>query len=207
MYDKIARPDEIRGDNIGIMGMTVDPPHRGHLETVRGVLTLNRFSTLIVYPTGEQRDDKVIIAGPNDRAAMLMQTFSLELFRHHTKLLVICADMYGTNTYTINLLRAYKRRYPDKRITWITGSDSDISTWHCGKELLACWNFCIVPRPGYPRLNRVVPKYHEVLDVPHALHVSSSQMKRLIAEGKPFEHLVTDGVAKWIKEYGLYGYK
>ncbi len=117
MFDKIAHPEEVRGSNVGIMGITADPPHRGHRELIAGVLACNRFTTVVLYPTGEQRDDKTISAGPNDRAAMLMQTLNPELFGYPTKLIVVFADMYGKNTYTIKLLQAYQKRFPDKHFS------------------------------------------------------------------------------------------
>jgi nicotinate-nucleotide adenylyltransferase len=123
-------------------------------------------------------------------------------------------DVYGKNTPTIERLERLQKKYPKAEIFWYTGVDSVVprkrfdgkceieGKWIRGNELFKKWKFIVFPRVGY-KMPTNLPSNFQIINI-KLPNVASSQIRKLIANGKPFEHLVTAGVAEYIKRYKLY---
>ncbi|HYZ93879.1 MAG TPA: nicotinate-nucleotide adenylyltransferase [Actinomycetota bacterium] len=187
------------------MGGTFDPIHHGHLlaaEEARHAFSLDK---VLFVPAGNpwQKDDKDVTPGEQRLEMTKLATDgnpSFEVSR-------LELDREGP-TYTIDTLRAVREQQPDDELFFITGADaiSQILTWKDPSDVLDLATFVAVTRPGH-RLDdagsqgageRIV-----VLEIP-ALAISSTDIRRRVAEGRPIRYLVPDAVARYIADHGLY---
>lgn len=190
---------------IGLMGGTFDPIHHGHLlaaEEVRHALGLDK---VLFVPAGNpwQKDGTAVTPGEQRLEMTKLATDDNPSFDVSR----VELDREGP-TYTIDTLRAVREQQPDDELFFITGADaiSQILTWKDPSEVLDLATFVAVTRPGH-RLDdqrwmgaddRVV-----VLEIP-ALAISSTDVRRRVAEGRPIRYLVPDVVAGYIEDHGLY---
>jgi nicotinate (nicotinamide) nucleotide adenylyltransferase len=204
---------------IAIGGSAANPATIGHYHLIEWLLNSGKFSTVIWILSGD-RSDKNNLIDPDHRLALTLLTFHQEWFlRTDTRFIISFEDVYGQNTPTINWLEKIQKVHPDHKLVWYTGADSVVpkpeygnlseieAKWVRGKELTANWNFLIFPRPGYSDPNTLsLPKNFEIAQV-DLLEVSSSEVRRQILSGEPFENLMMPNAAKYIKQNKLYGYK
>ncbi len=190
---------------IGIMGGTFDPIHHGHLvaaEETRHALSL---ASVVFVPAGDPWQKSAAGVSPAiDRYAMVeLAIADNSAFEAST----VEIDRQGP-TYTIDTLRALRDERPGDELFFITGADAilEILTWRQPSEQLSLATFVAVTRPGYdlsrlgslPALDRVV-----VLEIP-ALAISSTDIRRRVADSRPIRYLVPGAVARYIAEHGLY---
>jgi len=118
------------------------------------------------------------------------------------------------------------------QIFFITGADAfaEIATWHRYPEVLDLANFIVVSRPGFPaeglreRLRELAARMISVSDPPPAARsqqpgasspsiflvdaptpdVSSTDIRRRLADGRPIRGLVPEAVERHITQHGLY---
>ena len=202
---------------IAVGGSAANPPQIGHQALINALVSCGRFDEVIWIPSGS-REDKKWDVDPDHRVAMTELTFpNILRIRSGTTLTIKYDDVYSNNTPTINRLRQLSKDYPDAEIYWYTGVDSIVpkdefdgrctieEVWTEGEELMRNWKFIILPRVGYTMPKNLTPNF-EILDV-ELPDVSSSEIRELIEQGQPFEHLVTIEVAEYIKRFNLYNYR
>ncbi|MDH3684509.1 MAG: nicotinate-nucleotide adenylyltransferase, partial [Acidimicrobiia bacterium] len=86
----------------------------------------------------------------------------------------------------------------------IVGADAaaGLDTWHRADELRAKHRFVMVNRPGASPTPP--PGWDcELVGIP-ALDISSTELRRLVAEGRSVRHLVPSGVVQRLERWGLY---
>ena len=199
---------------IAVGGSAANPPHIGHLALIETLIHSKLFDVVIWIPSGKH-PGKALEIEPDHRIAMTELTFPRILrIRSETTLVIKYDDIYKSNTPTINRLELLQAQYPNSSITWYTGSDSVIpqkkyggqcemeAKWVRGRELFRNCNFLILPRSGYRQPNNLPPNF-QIFDI-RLLNVASSTIRKLIAQGRPFEHLLTAEVAEYIKRFQLY---
>jgi nicotinate-nucleotide adenylyltransferase len=202
---------------IAIGGSAADPSHLGHHAVLETLIGLERFD-LVVWILSGFRPGKQPLVTPDDRVAMTeLMLPNIWRLKTGTNLIVRYNDVYGDNTPTVVWLERIRREYPAAEIVWFTGSDSVVpqtrfrgrceieARWKRGRELMVEGRFLVLCRQGYPKPSGLGGNF-EVLDV-DLPNVSSSEIRRLIADGQSFEHLVDENVAAYIKRGGLYGYQ
>ena len=200
---------------IGVMGGTFDPVHVGHLviaEEARHQADLDRVilvpSARPPHKTGTQQ------VGPRHRLAMLEIAVA-----SNTGLEVSDMEVRREGlSFTIETLQEFHRIYGSgARLFFITGADAilEIMTWKDPEGLLAESEFVVAARPGYPldRLMEAIPEYNSegkrsaenilVIETP-AMEISSTDIRRRAAEGRPYRYLVPEAVWQYIEENGLY---
>jgi nicotinic acid mononucleotide adenylyltransferase len=79
--------------------------------------------------------------------------------------------------------------------------------WSGGEELLREWPVAIVPRAGISDSLNLALHPSSIVIQTKLPDCSSSEVRRRILAGEPFEHLLVPQVAAQIKQNGLYGYK
>jgi nicotinate-nucleotide adenylyltransferase len=201
---------------IAIGGSAANPPHKGHLELVRTLLMSREFDKVIWIPSGERQDKKLSVDAQH-RAHMTKLLFPTPWFvDKKVKFSIDYSDIHGINTPTIVHLNRLENKFPESKIYWYTGSDSVApqekysgvseieARWFEGKELLKSYSFLILPRGGYPHpKDLLLPKQFIYWDV--ALpDIESSVIRHNIAHQKPWEHLTTPPIVRYIKENHLY---
>jgi nicotinate-nucleotide adenylyltransferase len=200
---------------IGVMGGTFDPIHIGHLVTAEEARFQFGLEKVIFIPSAHpphKRDARQ--SPPADRLRMV------ELAIRGNPALEVSGLEAGRQglSYTIDTVRELRRVYgTDAQLFFITGADAvlEILTWKEPEELLTECTFIAATRPGYPlkKLHEALPEFNSAgeaatdrvraMEVP-ALAISSTDIRRRAAEGRPFRYLVPEEVSKYISERRLY---
>ena len=110
-------------------------------------------------------------------------------------------------TYTLDTLRDLHAEYADAgQLFFITGADAlaQLLTWHQVEELYALAHFVGVTRPGHQLTDPGLPEGEvSLVEVP-ALSISSTDIRARVADGRPIDYLVPEGVARYVTKRALY---
>lgn len=185
-----------------MFGGTFDPPHIGHLVTAVRVAELLELDVvlLVVANVPWQKVGSRTISSAQDRLDMVRAASSGE------RLLEVC-DLEvrrGGDSYSIETLESLRSAAPDDELVLILGADAanGLSTWERAAELHSTCRVAVADRPG----SLHVPLEGFDLDrvqVPQ-LDVSSTDLRRRVAEQRSIRFLVPDGVVAIIEERRLY---
>ncbi len=196
------------GKRLGIMGGTFDPVHYGHLVTAEEALAQLRLDEVLFVPTGKPwMKEHEAVSPPEDRYLMtVIATASNPKFAvSRTEV-----DRDGP-TYTVDTLRSLRdEQGAGTELFFITGADAilEILHWREQDELFELAQFIAATRPGYDlaHFEAEAPSSHPGVTVMHvpALAISSTDIRRRIAEGRPIRYLVPEGVKSYIEKAGLY---
>jgi nicotinate-nucleotide adenylyltransferase len=195
---------------IGILGGMFNPPHLGHVALARAAaaeLDLERvlLAPALIPPHKPARWDP----GAEHRLRMC------RLAAHGDPLLEVCTlelDRPGPS-YTVDTLRSIHAGRPDADLTLIVGADiaRTLDSWREPREILRLARLAVAERDGVAReevLDALGPLRGEgsIVFLRMAPHdVSSSLVRRRVAEGEPVDALVGARVARHIAEHELYG--
>ena len=184
-------------DRIGILGGSFNPIHNGHLK-------------LAEYAHSELNLDKVYLVPANRNAfknasPLMSATLRVKLLKRALKgkktlALSTCDIRRGGNTYTIDTLKDFRRKFGPKTVFYfLAGADNakSISRWKSADKVLKLCRFTVLSRPGTPRAK--VPSGVLWLDFP-ALDVSSSQIRQKLKQGRPLGSLVPRGTEALLKD-------
>ena len=111
----------------------------------------------------------------------------------------------GGDSVTADTLEQLGAEHPEARFDLIVGSDAaaGLSTWRRADALRELATIVVVDRPGAAG-DRPPPGFRfEVVSCP-LMDVSSTDIRRRAAEGRPIDYLVPDSVRDYILERGLY---
>jgi len=195
---------------LGILGGTFNPPHLGHLlcaQEARAGLGLDAVwlvpvrtpphKALQADPGLEQRVALCEAAAAGDEGLTVSR---------------IEVDREGAS-YSVDTLRGLHARQPEHELTFIVGGDMAHSfpSWREPEAVLELASLGVAERSGVARDDiverlsplRGAPERVRFFDMPR-LDVSSSMIRRRVAEGRPIRYLVPDRVAAHIAEHGLY---
>ena len=204
-------------------GGTFDPVHNGHLAIALAARDALRTEVRLM-PAGDPPHRLPPGADAVQRARMLELAIAGE-----TGLRVDRRELRRQGrSYTIDTLRDLRAELaPERPIALLVGADSflGLPTWHEWRALFEVAHFVVAQRPGSP-LDAALPDElgvllqgrwagdAQALQDSHAgrvfrldqpLHAeSASEVRRLIAVGAPWRHLVPRAVADFIAENGLY---
>jgi nicotinate-nucleotide adenylyltransferase len=195
---------------IGILGGSFNPPHLAHLvcaSEAAAQLSLDRvlLTPVAAPPHKEAEQDP----GPQAR---------LELCR-----LAIAGDerlgvcdlevVRGGPSYTVDTLTELHARTPEDHLTFIVGGDIALGlpSWHEPEAVLDLARLAVAERSGAGReeiAGRLAQHFADAaapvfFDMPR-LDISSSQIRRRVAQGDPIRYLVPDSVAEQIARGRLY---
>ena len=187
---------------IGVFGGTFDPPHIGHLVTAMRVaeaLELDVVLMVVANVPWQKVGSRTIT--PADvrldmvRAAVegvdVLEASDLEIRR-------------GGETYTVDTLESLRRAGPDDDLVLILGSAAaaGLDTWERPDELRRLCRLAVVERPGSPV---VVPQgfRYDRVTVPQ-LDVSSTELRRRVAEDRSVRFLVPEGAVSLMEGRRLY---
>jgi nicotinate-nucleotide adenylyltransferase len=119
----------------------------------------------------------------------------------------------GGASYTVDTLRALHEAFPGNELSFIVGGDMAFSLpmWRAPAEVVGLARLAVAEREGarqvdiLERLATIPGAADRVdfFDLPR-MDVSSSLVRRRVAEGHPIRYLVPDPVAEYIAQHGLY---
>ena len=196
--------------SVGILGGTFNPPHIGHLvcaQEARAQLGLDRVVLMPVHtaPHKEVLDDP----GPEARLALCraaiggddeLDLSTLEIER-------------GGPSYTVDTLRALHGSREGDDLTFIVGGDmaSSLPAWREPEAVLELARLAVAEREEHRRqeIAERLSGLHGadervVFFTMPRLDISSSDIRRRVAEGRPVRWLVPGEVCDEIERRGLY---
>jgi nicotinate-nucleotide adenylyltransferase len=193
---------------LGVMGGTFDPIHHGHLVTAEEALWQFGLDEVAFVPTGRpwMKQDRRVTPAEDRYLMTVIATASNPAFSVSR----IEVDRQGP-TYTVDTLeelRAEAEELVD--LFFVTGADAmlEIFHWKDPDEVLSRAHFIAATRPGYDltRFEAEAPSAHANVSVMHipALAISSTDIRRRVAEGEPIRYLVPEGVQTYIEKSRLY---
>jgi nicotinate-nucleotide adenylyltransferase len=188
---------------LAILGGSFNPIHLGHLFLADEVLFSLRYDRLVFVPA--YRSPFKLAAKDMDRTAGIRLDMLAASIAADPRFAVDdCEIKRGGVSHTIDTLKDIIRRYPlTGKPGLIIGDDlaGEFSQWHKSEEILALADIIIArrihsnaPPCSFPHK----PVTNEVIDI------SSAQIRRLIAEGKPWHYLVPAPAGAIIEENLLY---
>ncbi len=207
----------------GILGGTFDPVHNGHIalaKTAKEVCSLDDVLLLPAPLPPHKRD--VLLSSYADRVAML----EIAVADHDDLSVSTLEQLLPTPSYTIDTLQYLKLHSPDSvELYFLCGSDTflDIRSWKEYEHVLAGCNFIVFSREGestarlvalfdtlgFTKKNKVCWQhgtsakkvYHIDTNLPA---VSSSAIRKQVAQSHSVEHLLPAKVAAYIQKKCLY---
>jgi nicotinate-nucleotide adenylyltransferase len=183
-------------ERLGLYGGSFDPIHHAHLILARQALEDLRLDRVIFIPAAESPFKPGSSAAPaEDRLEMVrLATLGEAAFE------VDSIEVYRKPpSYTIHTVRAYKDRYPKEKLFFLVGEDhlESLPKWNDFNELNQIIDFAILSRSDLPvRANYPV--------VRRRFDLSSTEIRRRVANHMPISYLVPDNVEQYIREKKLY---
>ncbi|GMR14106.1 MAG: nicotinate-nucleotide adenylyltransferase [Gemmatimonadota bacterium] len=190
--------------SVGILGGTFDPPHNGHLrvaQDVRQGLGLDRVLLMPVRVPPHKRADRVTpvaLRMEMVRAAVAdapgLDVSAIEVEREGP-------------SYTVDTLRQMRNERPDVDLTLIVGADqwAEMADWKEPEEIPELADLAVMNRgdrlPVEPDWDLAL-EWTAVSVTP--VDVSSTEIRRMVAEGLPVGDFVPAEVLRIIEREKLY---
>jgi nicotinate-nucleotide adenylyltransferase len=195
---------------VGVLGGTFNPPHVAHLLCAQEAYDQLGLDGVLLMPVAVPPHKEA--AGDPGAAARL--AMCERAAAGDDRLAVSDLEVRrGGPSYTADTLRALHDARPGVDLTFIVGGDmaSSLPTWRAPQEVVGLARLAVAEREGARRadiLERLATIPGAVdrvdfFDLPR-MDVSSSLVRRRVAAGRPIRYLVTDPVAEYIAQHGLY---
>ncbi|MCC7105871.1 MAG: nicotinate-nucleotide adenylyltransferase [Chloroflexi bacterium] len=199
-----------RVSRLGMLGGTFDPPHYGHLVVAQESYHALQLERVLFTPAGcppHKLGEPV--------SALEHRVSMTELAIASDERFELCrADLEaGRPSFTLDLLQRLGTEYPSAELFFLVGMDSlaDLPTWHEPARILELCTLVAVHRPGQREvdLQRLPPDLRRLADRIRLLwapgvDVSSTDLRRRVAERQPIRYLTPDPVVRYIEAHGLY---
>lgn len=207
---------------IGILGGTFDPIHCGHVDVGQAAQDgLGLMRVFVVTANVPPHRPQPFTSAYHRFAMAALAVSGREGWRATDLELRLQTPSYTSET----LQRFRERGYAATELYFVIGADAftDIGSWRDYPSILDLAHFAVVSRPGYPvddlphRLPRLESRMVRppidaltgldpmifLIDAPTA-DVSSTAIRRKLAEGESIAGLVPRGVQQHIEQHGLY---
>ncbi len=186
---------------IGILGGTFNPIHLGHLimaEEIRQALKLDKVIFVPTYlpPHKPARQ----IAAAIDRLKMLRLAVKGNPYFNVSDIEI----KRKGKSYTIDTVKAFKRRFKRSKLYFIIGSDyhRTLNGWKDVKKIQRLVKFAVINRPGFP-LRSLANRYVLNLNV-KTLDISGYEIRERIRRKQSICYLVPREIMRYIYNRKLY---
>jgi nicotinate-nucleotide adenylyltransferase len=187
---------------IGLYGGSFDPVHLGHLLVAQAAREEMRLDRIFFIPAAQSPFKPHRTLSPDG--------FRLQMLRRALAGMNYCeVDTQelerGGVSYTIDTVRAYAERMKGAEFYYLIGADhvAQLPKWRDARELAERVTFLVIPRPGEPQAEVVLPfRARHLGGFP--MGVSASQIRERVRQNLPVELLVGEVVAETIRQNELY---
>jgi len=187
---------------IGLFFGSFNPIHIGHLAIANYMLAYTEMSELwfVVSPHNPLKKQQNMLS-ENDRLHLV--NLAIEDYPAYRS----CNIEFGMPkpSYTISTLARLTDKYPQRKFALIMGSDNleQFHKWKNSETIIANYHRYIYPRPETPAaLLENIPNA-TVVDAP-LMDISSSFIRRAIANGKEVPFFLHEKVYQYIAEMNFY---
>ena len=196
-------------EQIGIMGGTFDPIHKGHIAMAKAAREALKLDRVLMIPTGNP-PHKHGITPAEDRWRMLVAAVVKEPGLEPCR---IELDREGV-IYTVDTLTQLKGLYPKADFTYIIGADTllELKNWHDYTRVLQLCSFAVCHRlwnttpkalvDEQKRLEALGGRFRQVHMEP--VDISSTELRRQLAAGEATP-LLPETVREYAGLRGFYG--
>ena len=195
------------GKRLGVMGGTFDPIHHGHLVTAEEARAQFDLHEVLFVPTGHPWMKAHDNVSPAEHRYLMTVIATASNPRFSVSRIEV--DREGP-TYAVDTLRQLRdERGAGTELFFVTGADAmlEILHWKQPEEMFQLAHFIAATRPGYDlaAFQQDTPgrKRVSVMPIP-ALAISSTDIRARVAEGRPIQYLVPEGVEHYIEKVWLY---
>lgn len=197
-----------RPERIGLLGGTFDPPHLGHIDAAvrcRDALDLDRL-LLVVANHPWQKAPRRQITPAEDRFAMVVAAAE-GLEQVEASRIEIDRGGPSFSVETAEALRAEAKAAgrPDPELFMVVGADlvATLPSWERVDDLRRLVTLVVVSRPRSPE-PEPPSGWRTIWVTGGGVDVSSSQVRALLAAGRPVAGLVPEAVIRCIGRRNLY---
>lgn len=197
---------------VGILGGTFDPLHLGHLILAEQARTRLGLERVLFVPAGQPwRKAGRRIAPVADRVAMVQAALAGDPY---FAVSLVESERRGPS-YTVDTLATLRAQLgPAAELHFILGQDAlgDLPHWREPRRIVAQARLVVAARAGWTppdlaALEAAAPGIRtriELVVMPQ-VEISSTDIRRRVAEGASIRFLVPAAVAAYIERHGLYG--
>jgi nicotinate-nucleotide adenylyltransferase len=200
----------VRRLRVGILGGAFNPPHLGHLVCAQEALVQLELDKVVFMPVG-QAPHRELEQDPGAEARLELVELAIG---DDARFAVSRAEVDRSGpSYTVDTLRELREQAAEDELFLILGGDqaAALADWREPETVLALATMAVVERTNWSR-NAIGIKIGRLpgaeriryLDMP-IMQISSSAIRRRVADGRPIRYLVPDRVASYIGANGLYG--
>jgi len=198
---------------IVLFGGTFDPVHLGHTRVAAHARKHIGAEKIVLVPAkrsplkgfmprvaDEDRLAMIVLATRDDPAVQVSD----------------CEVKMPAPSYTLDTIRMFEARHPRSEFYWLVGADGvdDLRLWHNITDLLDACNICTMYRAGYAKPDfgkyeaiwgpqRVKKLQRNVIATP-LVEISSTVVRKRIAEGKDVSEMLHPAVVQYIEQHNLY---
>ncbi|HKP14212.1 MAG TPA: nicotinate-nucleotide adenylyltransferase, partial [Blastocatellia bacterium] len=210
---------------IGVYGGTFDPIHRGHLEVARAVAGQFDLDEVLIVPA--HRPPHKTAGTISDAYHRYAMTALATLDDARLKVSTVELEAPG-RPYTFETMRRLREAFgPRACLFFVMGADSfeEINLWREPARILDSSNLVVISRPGHTLDASHLPARFAANLVDRRgdreaaaddsagrvylsdlvnFDISSTEIRRKVRDGEPFDDDVPPRVADYIRKYGLY---
>lgn len=203
-------------EKLGIYGGTFSPIHAGHVKAALAFLEEMELDRLLVIPTAiPPHKDAVEGAGNIDRLNMARLAFSECDAYARGRLQVSDYEITKADkSYTVYTLEHFSSEERDIYLLMGTDMFLTLDKWFRAQDIFRLANITLMRRESDAdssiAIDRKAAEYRELYGAKlyfinvAPIEVSSTALRRMIAEGTPANGLIPDAVEKYIIDNGLY---
>jgi nicotinate-nucleotide adenylyltransferase len=183
---------------IGILGGTFNPPHLGHLILAQEMLDKLHLDKIFFVPTNIPPHKNTHLIDVRHRLAMVRL-----LIKDNKRFSCLSLEAKrGGVSYSIDTIKALKRKFPHDTFYFIVGSDlvSEFHTWKDYRKIKKIVTVVVAMRDHFPIRKRKGFMFINILQV----DISSSLIRGLIKKKFSITYLVHRDVERYINRYKFY---
>lgn len=142
----LKAPAAASGMRIGLLGGSFDPAHEAHREiSLAALKRLGLDQVWWLVTPGNPLKNVSKLPDLKTRVAAGARV------ANHPRIVVTGYDGCTGSGYTIDLLKALRRRFSDVYFVWLMGADSlvDFHRWKSWPEIFSMLPIAVLDRPGY----------------------------------------------------------
>lgn len=214
---------------VGIFGGTFNPIHYGHLRAAEEVREKLALDKILFIPSGKPHLKTKEIADARHRYEMV----SLAIVNNPFFELSDIECRLSGKSYTVKTIEELKKADPETEFIFILGIDAflDIPNWWQPERLITITNFVIISRPGFKfsdlqgspfmKINKKILKQLDKVETERyvtklknnrdaillrlmPIEISSTEIRRLIKQGRSIKYLLPAEVQSYIITNKLY---
>ena len=179
-----------------------NPIHVGHLIIANRMLQQEGVDEVwfVVSPQNPLKERNTLLA---DHHRMQMVRRAIE---DNYKMQACDIEMHlPVPSYTVVTLAALGDKYPEREFCLVMGSDNlaTFERWRNYQYILDNYRLLVYPRPGTEHCKLASHPSVTMVDVP-MMDISSSYIRRQIAQKKDVRYLLTEPVHKYLTEMHFY---